>query len=1534
MPDQPKPAGRPSRVRGAAPAWLRLTAVCAVLIVVPVALYLFLYQRSRIEDATIRNFRALDAAAERVDDVLERLSAVVNGSSFGMSPAMLDEVTELLTGQPTACGPDRGRETPVKWKAVAFPDDLLRSRRPTAAQRRQFRYWLAAHTLFSGDREDHGATRRLWDQLHCLVDTHRRYSEPDEPITIEVSPSPRISLLPTGARCADMTSASPCMRLRDLMRAEPCPESAPSPRLTAARDGIGATIADCRRLEERSGQLHAALRRFHGSNAVIRAIDLFAVRSTAQLDGLIGEATGYLSRFFDSHLIADSDGRILFQTDASLTSGTEADESQVATPAFSSHVDISELLRAGTPPSDGVGIGDAVGNRRAAAGFRGRSFVEVVGVEDVDLRVFVHPFVLDSMGVPDDADRTRDEGRASSSGARRPTFYLVGIVDDSEFGSAAIKLRLALVVDATLVLLVLLTLAPLLWLRTAGDRLAVRRFALTGVCAGPVVGVVLLTVLACGMVTNRIDGHVLDGAMAHVSDRIAELFDRELGAEIHKLQRQVPRLLARAANQEPPSPPPRKMHLRETRDLAGKSLTRLERQLYCDDSDRNVDYDPRRPTIQGAFLLNDEGRQHECLGGTRVARNPKLDLAFRDYFQRPREGALWRPPPRAPTTSVRCRVGEVRDEESLIPCLVDGLPEPSKRLFHLPGGSSSSAGLAGVPYFLDRIDSVVGGRVETILAVNTGRAGTPVAATAVPLNAVDRAVPPQHVDFAVVDRETGNTLFHSDDDLAMTTNFAEDTGGDPALWSLLRSGARDTIGLVYAGAPIRAHVRPLREGMPWTLIVYRGHELEDRLTTVTTALAIFSSLVRLFLLAFLTGLLLLFVHCWRPGALAGIPVTLGRAMAIGSRFRWPFVAVLGVALFFILCGPWFVWRPGPASSPWMPWNTWNPYSGWSPWRVFPFFALGSLVAVFSFLACCVLGLRGPTGGFRYGAGTLQRTCVLAALLVGLAVAPPALWFGHHRAALGVGLNHYLVDRTLESVARAREGHRQERLREHGAAAAPAGDRTRHRLHEEPVLDESWRDKTLRAAVASSRLSNELLTYRALPPATADDVASLYGAFSTTFGYDDIGWPLSGRDVERFLLLSVALLALMALLILTIAYSLCALCTIVRSRRHAMMTLPNARSIRQDTGREVHVPGKPLQAIVLSASDCDRKRLIQQLSGELDLAPHRHRVFRHDHDWPRYSVDWVTDATKATQPLYIFDDLQSVLENNAEGRALLKEIERRVNASSAVLVWSRVVPDYRFSDRFGPADRWFAGGHGDDTDRRDRWASLVRRLRACRLGSSDRPCGEFAALVERMDLKPPRELEEAMCDEAVANPNLVFVAGDVVEDVVACIERDDKQKPSNNEDACALAVTKFRKAAASCFHRIWTDSTRDERLQLYALANGGVVDSRRTAALSSLVNRGIVEEDGDSGVVRLRSEAFGEFVEHDVDHAELDAWRKEGGGTWRFIWPPLAIGAVLGLAFLALANPEMRTTLLTTLLGLAPAALPFLRGGPTPGTPPS
>ena len=1495
MPNSSQPAGKSRKAHGPAPAWLRLASVCVLLIAVPIGLYLFLYQRSRIEDATIRNFRALDTAAGRVDQVLLRLSNVVSGSSFDVSPAMLDEVTDRLTDNAPACGGERGFGY-RGWHRPAFPYHLLPSRRTTPAERLEYRYWLAARTLFESNQRDKRATEGLWNHLHCLIDTHRRFSRPDATVTAEVRPLPRTALRPLDPACVH--SGDPgCRRLRDLLEAEPCGTS--SPRLNAGVAGMEATVADCRRLEERHEELHKALKSFRGSEGVIGAIDLFGTRSAADLNELMEEATGYLSRFFDSHLIADADGLILFETEAASLSATEVDESQVETPGFSSFVNIAELLRVGSPQSDGPGAADAGdgGNGRAAVSapsFRGRSFERIVSDQDIAVRVFVHPFILDGVAVSGGARGDARAGPASPGAAARPTFYLVGVVDDREFRSAAIRLRLGRVTTATLALLGLLTLTPLLWFWTAGDRVVVGRLALLVVGGLPVVGVVLFTVLGCALVTNRLDEHALDGAMKHVSGRIAELFDRELSDEIHRLDAAVPRLLARAGREAAPRRPGSRTPLPKTTSPDDRTLTRLERALYCDDADRNLDHDPGRPEAWSAFLLSAEGRQRVCLSElrrARPARNPPLELSFRDYFTHPKEGVLWRSPPPTQPWPVGCRIGDAQDEESLIPCLVDRLPEPSKRRFSLFGAPPSGTEAA---YFLERIDAVVGGRVTTMLALNTGRAATPVAAAGVSLNALDRAVPPHHVHFAVVDRETGRTLFHSDRELAMTTNFVEDAGRDSALRSLLRSGTRDTIDLVYTGVPVRAHVRPLRAGLPWTLVVYRGHELADRVAALTAALSIFFTLACLVLVAAAAGIVLLVTYWWSPEAPAGVPVTLGRVMAAGSRLAWPCAAGVLVLLLY---------------SPWIARHAWT-LAGASP--VLPFFAVCSVLAVAAIVVWCSVAERaattpdaepattpdaepatppdaGPatTTGDRSGNRTLGRSFGLAALFAALAVAPTALWFGHHRAALGVGLNHYLMDQTLALVDRAREDYRLEALRRHGAGAAPAGDRARRRWPEEQEPEEGWLLRTLRPIVASSELANQLIVYRALPPAAADDVLSIRDVFSGTFGYD-VGrplWPPSEPESGGFLILVVSCLIGLALPIAAMAYSVCAACTLAGRRRRLSLTkLPDAK--------EHLLPpvDRPLRAIVVGRGERCRDDFVRELmKANPHLSLHALRVQRSARGCLGYVVRWVPAAGSQKEQLYVFDDLKEVLEDDGKARARFDELEKLVEcnekARSHVLIWSRVVPDYRYSDRFGRADRWFARGRSDDADRRDRWSDLARDFRVFVL---DGPTA-------------PDECTEGLVRDA----------------------RED-------------AVTRLRKGAATCFNQLWTESTHDERLQLYALARGGVANARRTAALSSLVNRGIVHEDPETGVLALRSQAFREFVEHDVDHRELNAWRRERSGVWRLIWPPVAIGGALGLAFLAMANPEMRGTLLATLTALLPFALPFLSGerGAGPTAPPS
>ena len=1042
-----------------------------------------------------------------------------------------------------------------------------------------------------------------------------------------------------------------------------------------------------------------------------------------------------------------------------------------------------------------------------------------------------------------------------------------------------LRLPLGLVTHATLVLLGLLTLAPLVWFWTAGERVVVGRLALLAVCALPGVGLVLFTVLACGVVTNRADEHGLDRALEHVSARIVALFDRELSAEIHRLQRAVPRLLARerersaaAAREDAPDVDARRGGTEADPAGAGVLLRR-----------RGSEPRLRPRAARGPKCvpyMGDDGKQRVCLSEPRrgqPARTPALDLRFREYFKQPKDGVLWRSPPPARSQRAGCHASVAQDEASLIPCLVDELPEPAKRAFGVVGAPDGVA----APYFLDRIDSVVGGQVATILAVNTGRAATPVATAGVSLNALDRVVPPRHIAFAVVDRETGQTLFHSDDDLAMTTDFVEDAGRDPALRSLLRSGALDTVDLDYAGVPIRAHVRPLRPGMPWTLVVYRGHELEDRLTGLTTALAIFFTLVCLVLTVLLAGLVLLAANWGRPGSPPTIPAvlgrivsTLGRAVRAVSLPPGLAVAAAGLAAALLL------------STAWISWLAWTREGGW---RVLPFLAVIAVLAVGAFIVGHALAGRPSRTGDRGGAdATFSRVLGVAVLIVVPTVLPAALWFGHHRAALGVALDHYLVNATLDSVERAREDYRLDMLRQHGAGPAPSGDRARRRWRGEPVVEPGWVHRTLRPIVASSTLANQLMAHRALPPRRAGGTASLHDMFAGTFGYDIDRPPglFSAPGFLRFLAAGLGSL-FFAALIAAHAYTICAACTVVGSRRRGLVKLRNAMDLlnfprdaaKRNGAKKSTSAAGPLRAIVVYRSEGCRDSFI----ADIERARRDHRVENMGNlGGPRYVVDWESKLPLAQgEPLYVFDDLREVLEPDGRGRALLDELERRVNDGSHVLIWSRVVPDYRYSDRFGPSDRWFDRGHGDDADRRDRWSRLTSGLCAYVLAGSgasdariDRPCGR---------------------------------------DSTGTIEER-------------------RKSAASCFNLLWAESTHEEQLALYALARGGVVDSRRTAALSSLVTRGIVKHDSATGVVDFRSPAFREFIGHDIDHHDLVAWSKAGtGGGWRFIWPPLAIGGVLGLAFLAMANPEMRTTLLATLAGLVPVVVPLLRAGGPAGT---
>ena len=122
------------------------------------------------------------------------------------------------------------------------------------------------------------------------------------------------------------------------------------------------------------------------------------------------------------------------------------------------------------------------------------------------------------------------------------------------------------------------------------------------------------------------------------------------------------------------------------------------------------------------------------------------------------------------------------------------------------------------------------------------------------------------------------------------------------------------------------------------------------------------------------------------------------------------------------------------------------------------------------------------------------------------------------------------------------------------------------------------------------------------------------------------------------------------------------------------------------------------------------------------------------------------------------------------------------------------------------------------------------------------------------------------------------------------------------------------------------SSLDERAQLYSLAHGGSPSIRRPAALSSLVNRGLVTEEDP---IQLRSEAFGQFIVYNRDDS-LDDWRRKGQRDWwRAMWLPLVLFAGLGLLFFINSNPEavsVITAIVAAFIGLVPLITSLFRIG--------
>ena len=123
--------------------------------------------------------------------------------------------------------------------------------------------------------------------------------------------------------------------------------------------------------------------------------------------------------------------------------------------------------------------------------------------------------------------------------------------------------------------------------------------------------------------------------------------------------------------------------------------------------------------------------------------------------------------------------------------------------------------------------------------------------------------------YAVIEDQTGLTVFHSDGRRMLRENFLEETDNNPKIAALIQARTAGEIEGKYWGNGHRFVIKPLA-GLPWTLIVFENKEI---LRTTNFEMLLFS--LSLFTMYILTLLL------WFK-----ILLLIYRSDALGQRIRW------------------------------------------------------------------------------------------------------------------------------------------------------------------------------------------------------------------------------------------------------------------------------------------------------------------------------------------------------------------------------------------------------------------------------------------------------------------------------------------------------------------------------------------------------------------------------------------------------------------------------------------------------------------------
>ena len=281
--------------------------------------------------------------------------------------------------------------------------------------------------------------------------------------------------------------------------------------------------------------------------------------------------------------------------------------------------------------------------------------------------------------------------------------------------------------------------------------------------------------------------------------------------------------------------------------------------------------------IENIFMLDNNGHMTgELIRGTKNLVSFRLrDLGARKYFIRANEGDVWEIRLKCTYDMSLAWCPPKQDDEAIAPVFME-------RIFNIIDGARNTQFSIPVRHQNNRYKTA-GNDAEIFNArelydLNTDK--PTVISFGVSMHTFKAPILPSGLQFAVIDNNSGAVIYHSDDNRSLIENFLQETENDPQLASIIRvsQGARsndcdvdfepdcdvdghiETFSGVYRGTDTVFFATKLHKDIPWTLIVFKGIEEEQLLVTLLFSISIVIALAILFF----TAVILLLVSLRYP----------------------------------------------------------------------------------------------------------------------------------------------------------------------------------------------------------------------------------------------------------------------------------------------------------------------------------------------------------------------------------------------------------------------------------------------------------------------------------------------------------------------------------------------------------------------------------------------------------------------------------------------------------------------------------------------